>query len=169
MNATGRVEHCLERLELIHADSNPTYSRIYARLPKEFAKDKNRRVKDKLLHAEPIEPVVEIVTRFRHQLPMAVVSGGTRVNVHITLESIGLKDFFDRTYYPTQEKVTGRPCIAFVTHGGGGKALESVEVMCKKFKFKMISESIMVKGRPDSEAETQLMEAGRKLAAAAKV
>ncbi len=80
----------------------------------------------------------------------------------------GLKDFFDRTYYPTQEKVTGKPCIAFVTHGGGGKALESVEVMCQKFKFKMISESILVKGKPDSWAENQLMEAGRKLAVAAK-
>lgn len=80
----------------------------------------------------------------------------------------GLKDFFDRTYYPTQEKVTGKPCIAFLTHGGGGKALESVEVMCQKFKFKMIGKSILIKGKPDSEAETQLMEAGRKLAAAAK-
>ena len=61
---------------------------------KEFAGDKNRRVQEKLLHAEPIEPVVEIAKRYRHRLPMGVVSGGTRLNVQITLEAIGLKDVF---------------------------------------------------------------------------
>lgn len=30
----------------------------------------------------------------------------------------GLKDFFDRTYYPTQGQVTDKPCAIFVTHGG---------------------------------------------------
>jgi multimeric flavodoxin WrbA len=80
----------------------------------------------------------------------------------------GLKDFFDRTFYPTQGKVTDKPCVAFVTCGGGGKAIESVKVMCKRFKFKEISEPVLVKGKPDSEAETKLAEAGRKLATIAK-
>ncbi|MDP6438173.1 MAG: NAD(P)H-dependent oxidoreductase [Candidatus Brocadiia bacterium] len=39
----------------------------------------------------------------------------------------GLKDFFDRTFYPTQGSVTDKPCGIFVTPGGGGKAIESVQ------------------------------------------
>jgi len=31
----------------------------------------------------------------------------------------GVKDFFDRCFYPTQGKVTGKPCAIFVTHSGG--------------------------------------------------
>jgi multimeric flavodoxin WrbA len=32
-----------------------------------------------------------------------------------------LKDFFDRTCYPSQGKVMGKPCAAFATGGGGGE------------------------------------------------
>ena len=62
---------------------------------KAFAKDKNIRVKQKLSHAEPIDPVIEIAVRYKNRFPMAVVSGGTRDNVLVILEAIGLKDFFD--------------------------------------------------------------------------
>src|SRR5208337_4123419 len=37
----------------------------------------------------------------------------------------GLKDFFDRTFYPTKGQVTEKPYVAFVTCGGGGKAITS--------------------------------------------
>jgi len=78
----------------------------------------------------------------------------------------GLKDFFDRTYYPTQGQVTDKPCAIFVTHGGGGRAVESVKSMCQKFKFKMVGEPVLVKGRPEGEAEQQLLEIGKALAEA---
>lgn len=80
----------------------------------------------------------------------------------------GLKDFFDRTYYPTQGKVTDKPYFAFVTHGGGGKAIASVEKIAVSFKFKKVQEAILVKGRPDQEAEAKLIEAGKKLATVVK-
>lgn len=76
----------------------------------------------------------------------------------------GLKDFFDRTYYQAQGKVTDKPCIVFMTHGGGGKAIESVEAMCERFKFKELIKPLLIKGKPDNKAEKQLKEAGRKLA-----
>lgn len=80
----------------------------------------------------------------------------------------GLKDFFDRTFYPTQGSVTDKPCGIFVTHGGGGKAVESVKNICNTFKFKIIGEPVLVKGHPDEKATQALTNLGKLLAEAAK-
>ncbi len=61
----------------------------------EFLEEKHNRFRSKLKDVKPIEPVVEIVNTFYGKLPMAVVSGGTRINVLMTLEIIGLDDLFD--------------------------------------------------------------------------
>lgn len=79
----------------------------------------------------------------------------------------GLKDFFDRTYYPTQGHVTDKPCGIFVTHGGGGKAVDSVKRICASFKFKVVAEPVLIKKAPDDQAKTALAELGRILAQAA--
>ena len=79
----------------------------------------------------------------------------------------GLKDFFDRAFYPTQGSVTDKPCAAFVTHGGGGKAIESVESIARTFKLKQVTDSVLVKGRPEGEAVDELEALGAALAAAA--
>ena len=79
----------------------------------------------------------------------------------------GLKDFFDRTYYPTQGSVTDKPCGIFVTHGGGGRAVDSVKSVCSSFKFKSVVEPVLVKNAPDAEARAALMSLGRALAEAA--
>jgi flavorubredoxin len=76
----------------------------------------------------------------------------------------GLKDFFDRTFYPTQGSVTAKPCAIFVTHGGGGKAVESVKSICASFKFEIVGEPVLVKNAPDTEARTKLADLGRLLA-----
>lgn len=60
-----------------------------------FLEEKHLYFRSKLKEVKPIEPVVEIVKTFFEKLPMAVVSGGTRTNVLMTLEVIGLDDFFD--------------------------------------------------------------------------
>jgi len=76
----------------------------------------------------------------------------------------GLKDFFDRTYFPTQGSVTDKPCGIFVTHGGGGKAVDSVQSVCGSFKFKMAGKPVLVKSAPDTQAKRELEELGRLLA-----
>jgi len=76
----------------------------------------------------------------------------------------GLKDFFDRTYYPTQGQVTDKPCGIFLTHGGGGRAMESLESICRSFKFRIIAEPVSVQGKPDTSAEGKLRELGAELA-----
>ena len=72
----------------------------------------------------------------------------------------GLKDFFDRTFYPTQGKVTDKPVGIFVTHGGGGKAVQSVKDICRTFKFRLACKAVLVKDAPDAEAVGQLREMG---------
>ncbi len=76
----------------------------------------------------------------------------------------GLKDFFDRTYYPTQGSVTDKPCGIFVTHGGGGKAVESIKSICASFKFKPVAEPVLVKNAPDAKATAALIQLGKALA-----
>ena len=78
----------------------------------------------------------------------------------------GLKDFLDRAFYPTQGQVTDKPYAAFVTHGGGGKAVGSIESIAQSFKLKKAAEPVLVKGRPEGAAINELKALGRKLAAA---
>jgi len=78
----------------------------------------------------------------------------------------GLKDFLDRCFYPTQGQVTDKPYAAFVSHGGGGRAVDSVESVAKSFKLKKV-DSVLVKGAPDEAAAAQLRALGAKLAEAA--
>lgn len=75
-----------------------------------------------------------------------------------------LKDFFDRSYYPTQGQIDDKPCVIFVTHGGGGKAVESVKEIAKSFKFKVVAAPVLVEGRPQDRERKVLMNLGKTLA-----
>ena len=79
----------------------------------------------------------------------------------------GLKDFLDRAFYPTKEEVTDKPYGAFVTHGGGGRAIGSVESVAGSFKLRKVADSVLVKGSPDEAAGAQLRALGAALAEAA--
>jgi len=77
----------------------------------------------------------------------------------------GLKDFFDRTFYPSQGKVTGKPYVAFVTAGGGGRrALDTIERICSAFKLKQAADPVLAAGRPSPEVLGECEELGRQLA-----
>ena len=77
----------------------------------------------------------------------------------------GLKDFLDRAFYPTQSQVTDKPYAGFLTHGGGGKAIQSIESVAHSFKLKKIAEPVLVKGKPEGQAIAALKALGAKLAA----
>jgi len=79
----------------------------------------------------------------------------------------GLKDFFDRSFHPTQGAVTGKPYVAFLTHGGGGRAMGSLESVANSFKLKKAADPVSVKGAPDAAAVASLKALGAELAAAA--
>jgi flavorubredoxin len=78
----------------------------------------------------------------------------------------GLKDFLDRALYPTRGKVADKPYVAFITHGGGGKAMASMESLANAFKFKKVCEPASIKDKPDAEATARLKALGAALAAA---
>ena len=78
-----------------------------------------------------------------------------------------MKDFFDRTFYPTQGKVTGKPYVAFVSHGGGGvAALESVERIGRSFKFAPVAPGLLAAGQPSQETLEECRALGKTLAEA---
>ena len=79
----------------------------------------------------------------------------------------GLKDFLDRAFYPTQGQVTDKPYAAFLTHGGGGKAVQSIESVAQSFKLKKVADAVLIKGKPEGPALADLRSLGAKIAAAA--
>lgn len=80
----------------------------------------------------------------------------------------GLKDFLDRTYYPSQGKVADKPAVTFASAGGPpdvvlgilGKALGW-------FKLRKVAESVGSSGGVTAETLTACEELGAKLASAA--
>lgn len=60
-----------------------------------FLEEKHIRFRNKLKDVKPIKPVVDIIKKYYGKLPLAVVSGGTRINVILTLEAIKLDGLFD--------------------------------------------------------------------------
>ena len=78
-----------------------------------------------------------------------------------------VKVFFDRVFH-VRDRLSGKPCAAFITHGGGGKALDSVVGLCGSVNMELVAEGLSVKGIPSGADEEACRELGRKLAAAAK-
>jgi len=81
-----------------------------------------------------------------------------------------VKDFFDRTFYPSRGKVDGKSCIAFGTGGGGGDTVVGVlERICfNAFKLKKIASSVSAGGKISDSDLKECKEAGKKLAEAVK-
>ena len=81
----------------------------------------------------------------------------------------GMKDFFDRTYYPAQGKVTGKPCVIFGSAGGPPSVvIESLRKMVEAFKLQEAAEPVGASGAPSEEILEQCRQLGRKLAEATR-
>lgn len=58
-----------------------------------------------------------------------------------------IKDFFDRTFYPAQDKVFRKPYVVFISAGNDGTgALKSVERIALGYKFKKVYEPVISTG-----------------------
>ena len=76
-----------------------------------------------------------------------------------------LKTFFDRAL-DVRDEIIGKPCVCFVSHGGGGGAIKSIERLASAIKLKQTGESLAVRGAPEGEDENRCVELGRALARA---
>jgi len=80
----------------------------------------------------------------------------------------GLKDFLDRTYYPSQEKIAGKPAVAFGSAGGPPtKILGILDQALGWFKLNKVADSVGSSGGVSAGALTACQDLGRKLAEAA--
>ena len=80
----------------------------------------------------------------------------------------GLKDFLDRTYYPTQGKVTGKPAAVFASAGGPAERVIGIlKQALGWFKLKQVAEPVGTSGGVSAEAIADCKKLGGALAEAA--
>ena len=79
----------------------------------------------------------------------------------------GMKDFFDRTYYPCKDEVGGKPCVIFGSAGGQPSiVMNSLRKMAGKFGLKEVAEAVGASGGVSKEALEECRALGRSLAEA---
>jgi NAD(P)H dehydrogenase (quinone) len=88
---------------------------------------------------------------------------------YFTYMAGGLKQFFDDMLIAAWDgrNVQEKPCLAFMTHGGGGGGIASIEKLAGSLKLKPVAPSVVCRGAPDDEARTEALKAGEALARAA--
>ncbi len=78
----------------------------------------------------------------------------------------GLKDFFDRTYYPVQEQSLNLPYGVIISAGNDGSgALRQLETIAKGYPLRCVAEPIIIRGLPSAAAMGQCQDLGTALAA----
>lgn len=76
-----------------------------------------------------------------------------------------VKDWFDRVWATTRDKVADKPYVTFGSKGGGGaQGLDSVEKICNSLKMVRACEGVIVTRQPTEEDLVACRELGKKLA-----
>lgn len=77
-----------------------------------------------------------------------------------------IKDFFDRTFYPAQDKVFRKPCVIFISAGNDGDgALRAIERIAQGYKFKIVCAPVISRGKLTEADLEKCRELGSTLAA----
>ncbi|HVO67772.1 MAG TPA: flavodoxin domain-containing protein [Syntrophales bacterium] len=77
-----------------------------------------------------------------------------------------VKDFFDRTFYPAQDQVFRKPYVVFISAGNDGTgALRAIERIAQGYKFKMVYEPVISRGKVTEDDLIKCRELGSTLAA----
>lgn len=85
---------------------------------------------------------------------------------HFGYMSGALKDFFDRTFYPCENKTAGLPWALFVSAGNDGTGTRvAIERIVAGYRWKSVADPVIVVGDPDSAALARCRELGATLAA----
>jgi len=85
---------------------------------------------------------------------------------HFGYMSGALKDFFDRTFYPTEGRTAGLPYALLVSAGTDGTGtVRAVERIATGYGWSAVSAPLIVVGDPDATALERARELGATLAA----
>ena len=85
---------------------------------------------------------------------------------HFGYMSGALKDFFDRTFYPTEGRTAGLPYALFVSAGNDGSGtVRAVERIATGYGWSAVGQPLIVIGDPDAAALLRARELGATLAA----
>jgi len=85
---------------------------------------------------------------------------------HFGYMSGALKDFFDRTFYPCENRTAGLPWGLFISAGNDGTGTRTaVERIVAGYRWKSVIEPIIVVGEPDAAALERCRDLGATLAA----
>lgn len=81
-----------------------------------------------------------------------------------------LKDFFDRTYYPCEGKLTGLPYAVFVSAGNDGRgAVREVGRIANGYGWKAVADALIVRGEITAQALTDAADLGEAMAAGIEI
>jgi NAD(P)H dehydrogenase (quinone) len=85
---------------------------------------------------------------------------------YFTYMAGGLKQFFDDLCLANWagKRVTEKAYVAFLTHGGGGGGIKSVEQLAQSMKLVKVADSLVCRGAPSGETVEQSRELGKALA-----
>ena len=86
---------------------------------------------------------------------------------YFTYMAGGLKQFFDDILIADWggRKTTAKPYVAFLTHGGGGGAIKSIDDLAKATKLVRVADNVVCKGAPEKQADiAAAIELGKQLA-----
>jgi len=85
---------------------------------------------------------------------------------HFGYMSGALKDFFDRTFYPTEGRTAGLPYALFVSAGTDGTGtVRAVERIATGYGWSAVAQPLIVIGEPDATSLARARELGATLAA----
>jgi multimeric flavodoxin WrbA len=85
---------------------------------------------------------------------------------HFGYMSGAVKDFFDRTFYPAEGRTEGLPYALFVSAGSDGTGtIRGVERIVTGYRWKAITEPLLVIGDPGADALARCRELGQTMAA----
>lgn len=81
-----------------------------------------------------------------------------------------VKDFFDRTYYPAQEKFTNKPYSIFIScENDGTGAVFNIQRIAKGYPLKQVIDPIICKGDASEDCLADCKEMGMTMAAGLSV
>jgi HAD superfamily hydrolase (TIGR01509 family) len=72
------------------------------------SKDKAGLTHESIKNTKPIQPVVDIAIKNKDVMPMSVASGGSKYNVHTSLNAMGILDLFD-IILTSDDKIPAKP------------------------------------------------------------